>query len=186
MKTQLKLSDVRKKLPFNISKGMSTECIMHLAENHYNDVYDLDVFLPSKGKNLQRDHVWTLTQQQEFIISILKGIKIANISWIQYRQDVRDAGGSCTYKIIDGKQRFTAIMKYYNNDFPIEINGELYYYNDLADDTKYVISGFNFTVDVAYEYDYKMISDDDKIAWFEQINFAGTPQDIEHLKKLKS
>jgi len=184
MKT-LKLSDVRKKLPFNIHKGMSTECIKHLFDNNYGDIYDTDVFLPSKGKNLQRDHVWTLTQQQEFIISILKGIKIANISWIQYRSDVGNAGGSCTYKIIDGKQRFTAIMKFYNNEFPIEVNGDSFYYRDLEEDASYVIRGFNFTVDVAYEYDYKMIPDDDKIAWFEQINFAGTPQDIEHLNNLK-
>ncbi len=39
---------------------------------------------------------------------------------------------------------------------------------------------------VGYEYSDKLISDDDKIAWFEAINFTGTPQDAEHLRSLKS
>jgi hypothetical protein len=41
------------------------------------------------------------------------------------------------------------------------------------------------TADVAYEYHDALISDEWKIAWFEMINFAGTPQDIEHLNNLK-
>ncbi|MCK9576243.1 MAG: DUF262 domain-containing protein [Candidatus Pacearchaeota archaeon] len=180
----LDLFDVRKKLPFEIHKGMATESISFLAENHYGDVYDTDVFLPSIGKNLQRDHVWTLSQQQEFIISVLKGIKIANISWIQYRDRTKD-GSACTFKIIDGKQRFTAITKFYNNEFPIEVNDNIYFFKDLADNAKYEIAGFNFTVDVVYEYSNRMIADADKIAWFEQINFSGTPQDAQHLENLK-
>jgi hypothetical protein len=42
------------------------------------------------------------------------------------------------------------------------------------------------TADVAYSYPDVPITDDQKIAWFEMINFAGTPQDIEHLNNLKA
>ncbi len=182
---KLELDQIRTKLPFKISKGMSTENLSSLVENHYNDIYDMDVFLPSKGKNLQRDHVWTLLQQQEFIISILKGIKIANISWIQYKSSPDIIGGGVTYKVIDGKQRLTAAFKFIKNEFPILVNGVEYFFKDFHDSAKYEIESFSFTVYVAYEYDYDMISDDNKIAWFEMINFAGTPQDIEHLNNLK-
>ena len=181
---KLKLSEVKKNLPFKISKGMSTECLSHLAQNHYGDIYDVDVFLPSKGKNLQREHVWTLLQQQELIISILKGIKISNISWIQYKSKA-GTFGSVTYKIIDGKQRFTTVMKFIKNEFPIVVNGVEYFFKDFDDDAKYEFESFSFSVDIVYEYDYDMISDDNKIAWFEMINFAGTSQDIEHLNNLK-
>jgi uncharacterized protein with ParB-like and HNH nuclease domain len=182
---KLKLADVKKNLPFKIHKGMATESLSYLKENFFKDVYDVDVFLPTIGKNLQRPFVWSLLQQQEFILSILKGMKIANISWIQYKTTAKNIG-QVIYKIIDGKQRFTTIMRFLDNEFPLNVNGVEYFFKDLDDDAKYEIDSFYFTVDVVYEYETRMISDDDKIAWFEMINFAGTPQDIEHLNNLKN
>jgi hypothetical protein len=112
-------------------------------------------------------------------------MKIANISWIQYKTTAKNIG-QVIYKIIDGKQRFTTIMRFLDNEFPLNVNGVEYFFKDLDDDSKYEIDSFYFTVDVVYEYETRMISDDDKIAWFEMINFAGTPQDIEHLNNLKN
>ena len=47
------------------------------------------------------------------------------------------------------------------------------------------INRFSFQGDMAFSYDTEQISDDDKIRWFNQLNFAGTPQEQEHIDKLK-
>jgi len=181
----LKLSDIKKTLSFRIQKGMSIESIERFAQNSFNDTFDFDVYLSSKKMNLQRPLVWTLEQKQEFILSVIKGIQISALSVIRYREKP-GVLNSVTMKFIDGKQRFTTIMSFYKNEFPIEVNGVDYFYFDMEEECQRLIKYFSFHFDIAYEYDYDMISDDDKIAWFEMINFAGTPQDVEHLKDLKS
>ena len=75
MNEKLKLSDVRIKLPFTINRGLSVFRIKDVFDdNNYN--LDFDVFLPSIGKNLQRELCWTLHQKQELIMSVLKEIQI--------------------------------------------------------------------------------------------------------------
>lgn len=181
----LKLSDVKVKLSFQIHE---TSLVFHVLDLlGYN--IDYDVFLPSKGKNLQRDFCWTLEQKSEFILSVLKGIKIPNISIIQKRIYSK-AGEKTILQIIDGKQRLSTLLGFIQNEFPIKYNGVEYYYNDLEKEAQWAINHGMPHVSLAYEYEYKdsediIISDDEKIAWFEMINFAGTPQDIEHLNNLK-
>ena len=77
----LKLSDVRKKMPFHINYGLSAFTMRDLLERNHYDL-DFDVFLPSKGKNLQRPFCWTLDQKQELIMSLLKGVSISTMAFI--------------------------------------------------------------------------------------------------------
>lgn len=177
MKT-LKLSQFRKKLPFNINYGMADITLRSLLE--WNDYeLDFDVFLPSKNKNLQRPFVWTLLQKRELILSILKGVKIAPITVINYDHKI--------YKIIDGKQRLSTIISFVKNEFSIIVDGEEYFFKDLDETIRNAEFMFKpICADIGYEYPNQLISDDDKIAWFEMINFSGTPQDVEHLNNLKS
>ena len=44
-----------------------------LVSEKYETSVDFEVFLPSKGFNLQRPYVWTIHQQEEFIWSCLFG-----------------------------------------------------------------------------------------------------------------
>ena len=53
--------------------------IKHFAEK---DNIDFDVYLPTKGKNLQRDFVWTLLQKREIIWSILMNRHIPRMSML--------------------------------------------------------------------------------------------------------
>jgi hypothetical protein len=182
----LKLTDIEKKLNFEIQRGSAMHYLYKIAENAYDIVIDFDVYLLSKGKNLQRPLCWNLFQKQQLIISVLKGIQLPPIQIIIYADDVTATKTRKTiYKIIDGKQRLSTLISFYKNEFPIEWNGENYFFNDLDSDCQHEILYFDPLIDVAYEYDYDMISDDNKIAWFEMINFTGTPQDIEHLNNLK-
>lgn len=177
-KKTLKLSQFRKKLPFHINHGMADISLRSILK-HKDYEIDFDVYLPTKKKNLQRPFVWTLFQKRELILSKLKGVKIAPISVISYNHKI--------YQIIDGKQRLSTLISFVQNEFSIEFEGEEYYFDDLDEDT--CKGEFMFQpiyADIGYEYPEAPISDDDKIAWFEMINFAGTPQDAEHLKNLKS
>lgn len=181
MKNKLKIKDVKTCFDFKI-EDMMLHYISKLSENFYGYTIDYDVYLPTKNKNLQRDFCWSLFQKQQLILSILKEINIPHLSVIQYvdeRSDVK------TLKIIDGKQRLSTIISFYRGEFPLEINGIEYYFNDLDDDLQRAISLFKPRVKIAYEYYDVLISDDEKIAWFEQINFGGTQQDIDHMNDLK-
>lgn len=139
---------------------------------------DFNVWLPKYNRNLQRDFVWTLPQKQEFIRSILMHRCIPPISIIYYDHKV--------FKIIDGKQRLSTLIDFYFNKFPLLIDGTEYYYRDFGWFAKYAISQFTFDVNLTYEYPDDMISDDDKIRWYMQINYAGTKQKTSFMNDLQN
>ena len=178
----LSIKDFRKEFKFHINKD-SAPFDRLSSKKDYN--FDFDVYLPSKGMNLQRPLVWTLLQKQQFIESILKGCPIPKITVIRHEPD--ETRKNTIYQIIDGKQRVTTYLAFINNEFPLVFNDQEYYFKDLGEDLHYEIeSRFYFRGDLAYSYWDTPISDEDKITWFNQINFAGTPQDMEHMNKLKS
>ncbi len=179
MKT-LSLNQFRKKFNFTINRGMGDLTLHRVVDKPYYEL-DFDVYLPSKGKNLQRPLVWTLHQKRELVFSILKGVKLPVITVIAVDHKVLE--------IIDGKQRLSTLIAWYKGEFSIEVDGREYFFKDLNELAQQEFKLMTIYADFGYSYterDGQTISDDDKIAWFEQINFAGTPQDVEHLKNLKS
>ena len=180
-KKPLQLSDVRTKLPFNINYGMGDISIKNILDPNWDIIIDWDVYLPTKKMNLQRGFVWSLNQKRELIYSVFKGIQLPPISVIQYRDNTK----TITYKIIDGKQRLSTILSFVKNEFTILWNNQEYLFNELDHSIKgeFLYHGL-IRANIGYEYDDDLISDDDKIKWFNLINFTGTPQDKEHMDKL--
>ena len=166
----------RKNLPATIQGNVSIFDSIETA-NEYK--IDFDVYLPSIGKNLQREFVWTLAQKQELIFSLLKGIKLPNIACIVDRRNN-------IVQVIDGKQRLSTLIAFVAGEFSIMVDGVEYFYKDLPADCKEVINYPALYADAIYTRgDLNPISDMDKINWFMQINFSGTPQDLAHLESLK-
>lgn len=160
--------------------------VPHRLFNKERHIIDYDVKL-SNGKNLQRDFVWTIEQKRSLIISMLKGLQIPNFAVVQYRNDLDFSSKKpTTLKVIDGKQRLKTIEDFLNNEFSLLFNGLEYFYTDLDDDAQHKISTYTLLFNLIYEYDDIMLSDEQLISWFELVNFAGTPQDLDHLEKLKS
>jgi hypothetical protein len=181
MKNLLTVKEVRPELPFRINYGMGD---ISLRRNEKND-FDFDVYLPSKGINLQRPLVWTEFQKEQLVYSIFKGLKLPNISVLKhFPTDAHRERRDYIYQVIDGKQRLTTLISFIDNEFSVDWKGKLYFFDDLH---PYLQSDFyeSITSNIGFDYPNERVSDDAKIAWFEMINFAGTPQDIEHLKKLK-
>jgi hypothetical protein len=147
-----------------------------------NQNIDWDVYLPTKGKNLQRDFVWTLEQKRELINSMLIGRHIphfAIMNIINPNDKMSDI-----YQIIDGKQRLSTMFDFYQDKFTIEIDEIEYYFKDLPKDYQLAISSYYIRYYLVNEPYDTPITDEQKINWFKFINFAGTPQDVEHLKNL--
>lgn len=145
---------------------------------------DFNVFLPTKGINLQRPLVWTLEQKRAFILSLLKHRPIQEITVVQY-EDNTDKYGGYHWEVIDGKQRLNTAFEFLNDKFTIVHESIEYLFSELPVDCQKQIDRWNPLVTVHYSYSDDLISDETKIQIFEQINFLGTPQDIEHLNSLK-
>lgn len=143
---------------------------------------DWNVYLPTKCKNLQRDFVWTLEQKRELIKSMLICRHIPHCAIVNIGDPNNDHKD--ILQIIDGKQRLSAMVDFYENKFTIELEGKEYYFKDLPNDYQLEISHYYIKYYVVNERFGSPMTDEQKINWFKFINFAGTPQDAEHLRGL--
>ena len=153
--------------------------IKYFAENCN---IDFDVYLPSRGRNLQRDYVWTTEQKRELIWSVLMKRHISRMAILNVVNKKEDIEG--IYQVIDGKQRLSAMIDFYNGKFHLIIDEKRYVFNDLPEDYQNVIARFMVPYYIVNEDYGTKFSDEDKINWFRYLNFAGTPQDAEHLRGL--
>lgn len=174
MKTIKELRTVLRFHPQEINSS-----IKHFANNC--DI-DFDVYLPTRGINLQRPYVWTLHQKRELIWSVLMNRHIPRMAMLNVVSEKSDTKG--TYQVIDGKQRLSAMIDFYRGNFDLIVDGNSFYFNDLPQDYQNVIAGFMFPYYIVNEDYGNKFTDEDKISWFRYINFAGTPQDLEHLASL--
>jgi uncharacterized protein with ParB-like and HNH nuclease domain len=174
MKTIAQLRDQLDFYPQEISSS-----VKYFRKNNI----DWDVHLESIGKNLQRDFVWSIEQKRELINSILIGRHIphcAVINTIDKNDDHKDL-----YLIIDGKQRLSTMFDFVDDKFTFVIDDTEYLFSELPADYQQAIMHYHFRYYVVNEPWEKRITDEQKITWFKFINFAGTPQDKEHLDSLK-
>jgi len=151
--------------------GSGNLCIVQ-GKDVLRKKFDFEVYLPSRGINLQRDLCWTLTQKQALIESVIIRRSIPPISVVLTLDDV--------YQVIDGKQRLSAFIEYIQGGF--DFCG--YYCNDLPKEYLGQIQRHFICAYRLCDYEDRLITDDDKIEWFQWINFAGTPQDIAHMERL--
>lgn len=195
-KPPFKIEMVKKELPFKveepifITRGFDIrELIDNWNEEELYKKFDFDVYLPSKKKNLQRPLVWTLEQKQSFILYLIKNEKFNPPIAVIAKREREEM--TTHYEVIDWKQRLSTLISFYKNEFPIEINWYKYYRKDLSQDIlrKYLdwiyILGYIVYEDYWVNHEKRTITDDEKIEWFKQLNFLGTPQDIKHLQSLE-
>jgi len=170
------LKEIRNNLEFNITE--ITSQVKYFKRLNI----DWEVYLPSKGKNLQRAHVWSLEQKRELIWSVLIDRHIPHCAIINII-DPDDRKGEI-YQIIDGKQRLSTIFNFIDDKFTINIDDHVHFFSGLPEDYQRAINNKYFRYYIVHESFDKKVTDDEKIAWFKYINFAGTPQDKEHIDGL--
>jgi uncharacterized protein with ParB-like and HNH nuclease domain len=150
-----------------------------------NREMDWEVFLPTKGKNLQRGFVWTVGQKRELIESILLGRQIPNFYFINSFDTVKNKD---ILIVIDGKQRLSTIFDFLDDKFTMSFTGWLddyeFLFSELPLEYQRAITGFWLNYHIVNEDMDKRITDKEKIQWFKFINFAGTQQDKTHMEEL--
>lgn len=165
----------------HLSKGLSGFTLKFFYEE--NDL-DVDVYLPSYGCNLQRGHVWTLQQKQAFIEACLRGLQFPPIVMVRECENVNDKRQKI--KILDGKQRLTALKEFKDGKFSFPFKGVDIWFSDLELVLKSDIEHLHhLKFDVHYSYKDEPITDDVLVEIFENCNFKGTPQDVDHIEKIK-
>jgi len=150
--------------------------------------FDLDVYLPTFGINLQRPFVWDAMQQSSFIESIVyyRHRTFPNFAILQ-----DNSGGHIIWRVVDGKQRLTTIFKWLKGEVSISVPGFEGTIETCPDVLRRHIGRFAITANLCYDgrVDKTVKSDLDDtgiVKWFDLINFTGTPQDLEHKQKLRS
>lgn len=180
-----------------INYGLILNTVEQLLEDWLDENYDLeldfDVYLPTYGRNLQRELCWSPRQKSELIISILKEVNIPPLTIVQVRD--RKADNPMVWQIIDGKQRLTTVIGFLRNEFPIVVEGSEYYYKDLPEELQKMIKWFSFHANVVYSNIYydnvdekikerEFVTDKDKVELYLYLNYSGTPQEQEFMKDL--
>lgn len=176
------LKRFQRKYKHHINKGLSfhtLEWIRGMAD------FDFDVYLETKGKNLQRELCWNQQQKESLIFTILRDQNINPIIVVQVKERNHSLQDKYLFKVIDGKQRLTTVFDYIDGKFSIDIEGENYFFKDLPEDCQNQILRYTFLWDVHYHYEDQPIVDDTLIDLFEDCNFLGTPQDKNHLDYLR-
>lgn len=83
--------------------------------------------------------------------------------------------GNDTYEVLDGQQRTISVAKYVNKDFPIKVNGNDKFFQNLTDTERDQILNYELTVYICEG------TEEEKSEWFKIINIAGetlTPQEL--------
>jgi len=139
-----------------------TEIVWRIESWQKSDLYTLDL-----DPDFQRVHVWTETQQIEFIEFLASGGRTHPILFNRNEGDI---------VLVDGKQRLTAILKF------------------LADDLiifgQYKASNFDDLFNIEVLFQYAELKDKNAIIdWYIAMNTGGTvhtQEDIELAKSCKT
>ena len=124
----------------------TTKNVLWFKQTH--DKHELDMKPP-----FQRNPVW-LTRQKSFLIdSILNGYPIPEI----YMQETVTADGKSKHIVVDGQQRLRAVLEFLENKFSIDGKDSPSWadmsFDDLSDNDKKTIYGYNFVIRILPEMD---------------------------------
>lgn len=123
----------------------------------------------------QRGYVWGAKDKELLIDSIFQNIEIGKFAVVHKNNDINGP----LYEILDGKQRLTTLVEFYENRFAY--NG--FYFKDLngVDKNNFL----NFDISLA-EIDRNDIDNQKVILeYFLRLNRAGKTTDTEHLSKIE-
>lgn len=107
----------------------------------------------------QREFVYKDKQRDLVIDSIRKGRPLNVMYWSKTGND--------TYEVLDGQQRTISVAQYVNKDFPIKVNGNDKFFQNLTDIERDQIRDYEITVYICEG------TEEEKLEWFKVINIAG-------------
>jgi len=154
------------------------------------NVFDFDVYLPSKGKNLQRPFCW----QEEAIkngfdeyhyhrLLIDSHSNRNNIGMFVFYNDWTT--NKLQLKVIDGKQRIKAFNDFVENKFAVVRDGQEMFFSDFHISVRRRFLNTGIVVNELNSENH-VLTDNELLELFLKINNGGVPQSENHLNNLKS
>ena len=121
----------------------------------------------------QRELVWELVDEQKLIESVFNRVDIGKFVFIHlgYHSDIM-------YEILDGKQRLTALYRFYTDQFTYKG----YYYSELPWSLKYIFEDTSVAVACTHK---EKLKEKDILNYFLKLNTSGKPMATEHLDKIE-
>lgn len=161
---------------FNDSKRLST--IDDIQIRYYNNDIDSLIhkvyhFGVNFNPDYQRDLVWTQEQKVSLMDSIFNNVEIGKFTFIKH--DYSDI--PFFYEILDGKQRLSTILEYYEDRFTWK--GKRF--SELCFQDAHHFKGFPIIQGEVGE-----ITEQQIYRLFIKMNTTGTPVSKEHLERIKS
>lgn len=123
----------------------------------------------------QRGYVWTQEDKELLLDSVFKNIDIGKFVLV-HLSDYEYLERGRSYEILDGKQRLSTLIEFYENRFPYK--GK--YYNDLSYKDKRTFNRLTISVANVHETDKKTV-----LKYFLMLNRTGRSMDKTHLEKVE-
>lgn len=120
----------------------------------------------------QRDYVWDDKDRESLLDSIFNHIEIGKFAFIE-----KDYTSDIAYEILDGKQRLSTLLAFYENRFPYQ--GA--YFDDLSPKDKHTFLSTNVSVGTTREISMEQI-----YRYFYKLNKCGKVMDEAHLEQIKN
>ena len=127
----------------------------------------------------QRPFCWTKRDKQLLIESIYEGVSIGQFVF-RKRSYKFHLAPEYTIDVVDGKQRLSALIGFYQNEFK-DLHGN--YYRDLDETAKRLFDCFQ---NLAYLVLSEGATDAETLAAFKAVNFTGKQMSKSHLDFVKS
>jgi len=133
------------------------------------------------NSDFQRGHVWTESQQIEWVEYFLMGGKSGrtlyfNAAW--WGDFDKSKFEYIDFVLVDGLQRLTAIKRFVADNLPI-FDG--YYISDFEDSLKRRVLRYNLTININ-----SLRSKREVLTWYIQMNAGGTPHTQAEIDKVEA
>lgn len=140
--------------------------VREIAEGYFNDaeegVVGYDDQLDIRPK-YQREFVYKDKQRDEVIRTVMKGLPLNVMYWVDRGEEYEDDPDEPRYEVLDGQQRTISLCEYVDGTFSVDDK----YFNNLPSDTKKKILDYELFIYVCNG------TDSEKLDWFRIINIAG-------------
>ena len=140
--------------------------VREVTEGYFNDaeegVVGYDGCLDIRPK-YQREFVYKDAQRNEVIRTVMKGLPLNVMYWVDRGEEYEDDPDEPRYEVLDGQQRTLSLCEYVDGNFSVDDK----YFNNLPSDQQAKFLDYELFVYVCNG------TDSEKLDWFRIINIAG-------------
>lgn len=140
--------------------------VREVTEGYFNDeeegVVGYNEQLDIRPK-YQREFVYKDKQRDEVIRTVMKGLPLNVMYWVDRGEQYEDDPNEPRYEVLDGQQRTLSLCEYVDGNFSVDEKG----FSNLPSDIREKILDYELFVYVCEG------TDSEKLEWFRIINIAG-------------